>query len=192
MHNRRGSREPFLFIHISDRSENESAVNSTVSKFAADDGKHQGRRRGDGSGDARADVGVRELRGNRQRQPDRRSRKTSRRSKAFPPKTVTGPLPTWADQFGDAQLKALIDEALKGSPTIAQARARVAAAQAYSETAKASTTAAGRRRAIRSRASSIRARRLCRRRTRDRGNPRTKACCPLRTISTCGARIAKR
>ncbi|SEA91360.1 efflux transporter outer membrane subunit [Paraburkholderia sartisoli] len=45
----------------------------------------------------------------------------------------------WADQFGDAQLKALIVEAMKGSPTLEQARARVAAASAYSETAKANT-----------------------------------------------------
>ncbi|CAB3784467.1 efflux transporter outer membrane subunit [Paraburkholderia caffeinilytica] len=45
----------------------------------------------------------------------------------------------WADQFGDAQLKTLIDEALKGNPTLDQARARVAAASAYSETARAST-----------------------------------------------------
>jgi len=49
------------------------------------------------------------------------------------------PAANWADQFGDAQLKALIDEALKSSPTLEQARARVAAASAYSETAKAST-----------------------------------------------------
>jgi NodT family efflux transporter outer membrane factor (OMF) lipoprotein len=49
------------------------------------------------------------------------------------------PTADWADQFGDAQLKALIDEALSGSPTVAQASARVAAAAAYSETAKAAT-----------------------------------------------------
>jgi NodT family efflux transporter outer membrane factor (OMF) lipoprotein len=49
------------------------------------------------------------------------------------------PAANWADQFGDAQLKALIDEALKSSPTLDQARARVAGAAAYSETAKAST-----------------------------------------------------
>jgi NodT family efflux transporter outer membrane factor (OMF) lipoprotein len=49
------------------------------------------------------------------------------------------PAADWADQFGDAQLKALIDEALKASPTLDQARSRVAAASAYSETAKAST-----------------------------------------------------
>ena len=49
------------------------------------------------------------------------------------------PAANWADQFGDAQLKALIAEALKDSPSIAQARARVAAAQAYSETEKAAT-----------------------------------------------------
>jgi len=49
------------------------------------------------------------------------------------------PAANWADQFGDAQLKALLAEALQGSPTIEQARARVAAAAAYTETAKAST-----------------------------------------------------
>nr|WP_321930484.1 efflux transporter outer membrane subunit [Paraburkholderia guartelaensis] len=49
------------------------------------------------------------------------------------------PAANWADQFGDAQLRILIDEALKRSPTLDQARARVAAAAAYSETAKAGT-----------------------------------------------------
>lgn len=49
------------------------------------------------------------------------------------------PSANWADQFGDVQLKALIEEALKSSPTLDQARSRVAAAAAYSETAKADT-----------------------------------------------------
>ena len=49
------------------------------------------------------------------------------------------PAADWADQFGDAHLKALLVEALKGNPSIEQARARVAAAAAYSDTAKAST-----------------------------------------------------
>ena len=49
------------------------------------------------------------------------------------------PAADWADQFGDAQLKALLAEALQGNPSIEQARARVAAAAAYSDTAKAST-----------------------------------------------------
>jgi NodT family efflux transporter outer membrane factor (OMF) lipoprotein len=49
------------------------------------------------------------------------------------------PAAGWADQFGDAQLKALIGEALERSPTLDEARARVAAASAYSEAAKAST-----------------------------------------------------
>jgi NodT family efflux transporter outer membrane factor (OMF) lipoprotein len=49
------------------------------------------------------------------------------------------PAANWADQFGDPQLKALIGEALQGSPTIDEARARVAEAQAYSESAKADT-----------------------------------------------------
>ena len=49
------------------------------------------------------------------------------------------PSANWAEQFGDAQLKALIDEALKSNPTLDQAHARVASASAYSETARAST-----------------------------------------------------
>lgn len=49
------------------------------------------------------------------------------------------PAADWADQFGDIQLKALIDEALRSSPTLDQARARVAAAQAYRESARAGT-----------------------------------------------------
>jgi NodT family efflux transporter outer membrane factor (OMF) lipoprotein len=49
------------------------------------------------------------------------------------------PAANWADQFGDLQLKALIGEALQGSPTIEEARARVAEAQAYGERAKADT-----------------------------------------------------
>ncbi|MBM5584930.1 efflux transporter outer membrane subunit [Burkholderia pseudomallei] len=49
------------------------------------------------------------------------------------------PTADWVDQFGDGQLKSLIDEALERSPTLDQARARVAAAQAYSESARAGT-----------------------------------------------------
>ena len=49
------------------------------------------------------------------------------------------PAADWVDQFGDAQLKTLIDEALKSSPTLEQAMARVRQAQAYGETARAGT-----------------------------------------------------
>lgn len=49
------------------------------------------------------------------------------------------PTVDWTAQFGDAQLKALLEEALKASPTIEQALARVRQAQAFGETAKAST-----------------------------------------------------
>ncbi|GMG93452.1 efflux transporter outer membrane subunit [Cupriavidus metallidurans] len=49
------------------------------------------------------------------------------------------PATDWASQFGDAQLKALIDEALAGSPSIDKARARIAAAVAFSESANANT-----------------------------------------------------
>lgn len=44
----------------------------------------------------------------------------------------------WASQFGDPQLPKLIDEALEGSPSIAQAQARLAKAQSYIETARSS------------------------------------------------------
>jgi NodT family efflux transporter outer membrane factor (OMF) lipoprotein len=49
------------------------------------------------------------------------------------------PATDWVDQFGDAQLKALIAEALNGSPTIAQAQARIAEAEAYADATKADT-----------------------------------------------------
>lgn len=49
------------------------------------------------------------------------------------------PAADWAWQFGDAQLKTLLDEALQGSPSIDKARARIAAAVAFSETANANT-----------------------------------------------------
>jgi NodT family efflux transporter outer membrane factor (OMF) lipoprotein len=42
----------------------------------------------------------------------------------------------WAGQFGDPQLPQLIAEALEGSPTIAQAQARIAKAQSYIETSR--------------------------------------------------------
>src|SRR5471032_1750901 len=60
-------------------------------------------------------------------------------TQSLPAESGHWPAADWADQFGDAQLKALLEEALKGSPTIAQARARIAGAQAYTETAKANT-----------------------------------------------------
>ncbi|MEX3901578.1 TolC family protein, partial [Paraburkholderia sp. BR10954] len=60
-------------------------------------------------------------------------------ARSLPQEHGNWPSPDWVDQFGDAQLKALIAEALQGSPTLAQARARVEQAQAYSETAKANT-----------------------------------------------------
>ncbi|KIP13743.1 MarR family transcriptional regulator [Burkholderia ubonensis] len=46
------------------------------------------------------------------------------------------PAMSWASQFGDPQLTALIDEALRGNPTIDQARARIEKASAYIGTAK--------------------------------------------------------
>ncbi len=49
------------------------------------------------------------------------------------------PSADWAAQFGDAQLQALIGEALQDSPSLEMARARVAAATAFSESANANT-----------------------------------------------------
>ncbi len=42
----------------------------------------------------------------------------------------------WANQFGDPQLPKLIDEALEGSPSIAQAQARIAKASSYIESSR--------------------------------------------------------
>jgi NodT family efflux transporter outer membrane factor (OMF) lipoprotein len=60
-------------------------------------------------------------------------------ARSLPAEQGRWPAAEWADQFGDAQLPTLIAEALQGSPTVEQARARVREAQAYSETARAST-----------------------------------------------------
>jgi NodT family efflux transporter outer membrane factor (OMF) lipoprotein len=46
------------------------------------------------------------------------------------------PAMDWAKQFGDPQLPALIDEALKGNPSIDQARARIEKASSYVGNAK--------------------------------------------------------
>jgi NodT family efflux transporter outer membrane factor (OMF) lipoprotein len=43
----------------------------------------------------------------------------------------------WPQQFGDPQLPQLIDEALAGNPTIAQAQARIAKASSYIESSRA-------------------------------------------------------
>lgn len=60
-------------------------------------------------------------------------------AKSLPAEEGRWPAADWVDQFGDAQLKTLIDEALKSSPTLEQAMARVRQAQAYGETARAGT-----------------------------------------------------
>ncbi|NMV40154.1 efflux transporter outer membrane subunit [Ralstonia insidiosa] len=60
-------------------------------------------------------------------------------TQSLPAERGRWPAAGWADQFGDAQLKTLIDEALQGSPSLEMARARVAAAAAASEGANANT-----------------------------------------------------
>jgi outer membrane protein TolC len=47
------------------------------------------------------------------------------------------PVDAWWKAYGDAQLDALVDEALAGSPTLAQAEARLRRAQALANQAKA-------------------------------------------------------
>jgi NodT family efflux transporter outer membrane factor (OMF) lipoprotein len=60
-------------------------------------------------------------------------------SRSLPAEHGQWPQTDWAGQFGDAQLATLIAEALRSSPTLEQASARVRQAWAYSETAKAVT-----------------------------------------------------
>lgn len=52
---------------------------------------------------------------------------------SLPNQGGTWPATDWASQFGDPQLAQLIAEALADNPSIAQARARIAAAQAYTQ-----------------------------------------------------------
>ncbi|MBS0408992.1 MAG: efflux transporter outer membrane subunit [Proteobacteria bacterium] len=49
------------------------------------------------------------------------------------------PADRWWDAYKDPQLSALVDEALKGSPTLAQAQARLRAAEAQAQQARAAT-----------------------------------------------------
>uniref|UniRef100_UPI002AB1E5DF efflux transporter outer membrane subunit n=1 Tax=Paraburkholderia sp. J94 TaxID=2805441 RepID=UPI002AB1E5DF len=57
-------------------------------------------------------------------------------SQSIPAQGGQWPALDWAKQFGDPQLQKLIDEALDGNPTIAQAQARLAKASSYIETSK--------------------------------------------------------
>jgi len=51
--------------------------------------------------------------------------------------TATWPQESWWRDYGDAQLTALIEEAIKDSPTLAQAQAKLRIAQGYARTANA-------------------------------------------------------
>ncbi|MBN3767742.1 efflux transporter outer membrane subunit [Burkholderia sp. Ac-20365] len=57
-------------------------------------------------------------------------------SQSLPAQGGQWPTLDWASQFGDPQLPKLIAEALEGSPSIAQAQARIAKASSYIETSK--------------------------------------------------------
>lgn len=52
------------------------------------------------------------------------------------------PADRWWDAYGDPQLSALVDEALKGSPTLAQAEARLQTAEAATEVSRSSLSPA--------------------------------------------------
>jgi len=57
-------------------------------------------------------------------------------SQSLPSQGGQWPSLDWANQFGDPQLPQLIAEALEGSPSIAQAQARVAKASSYIESSR--------------------------------------------------------
>ena len=57
-------------------------------------------------------------------------------SQSLPAQGGVWPSLDWASQFGDPQLPKLIDEALDGNPSIAQAQARLAKASSYIETSR--------------------------------------------------------
>jgi NodT family efflux transporter outer membrane factor (OMF) lipoprotein len=58
---------------------------------------------------------------------------------SFAAPTADWPSDRWWDAWGDAQLSGLIDEALKGSPTLAQAEARLDSAAAQTQATRAAT-----------------------------------------------------
>ncbi|MEM5368790.1 efflux transporter outer membrane subunit [Paraburkholderia azotifigens] len=57
-------------------------------------------------------------------------------SQSLPAQGGQWPALDWSNQFGDPQLPKLIEEALEGNPSIAQAQARIAKASSYIETSK--------------------------------------------------------
>jgi NodT family efflux transporter outer membrane factor (OMF) lipoprotein len=59
--------------------------------------------------------------------------------RSFQAATADWPADRWWDAYRDPQLSALVDEALKGSPTLAQAQARLKAAEAQAQQARAAT-----------------------------------------------------
>jgi NodT family efflux transporter outer membrane factor (OMF) lipoprotein len=60
-------------------------------------------------------------------------------TQSFAAPSADWPSDRWWDAYGDTQLSGLIDEALKGSPTLAQAEARLMAATASTQVTRAGT-----------------------------------------------------
>src|SRR6202035_1892724 len=59
--------------------------------------------------------------------------------RSFTAPATDWPADRWWDAYGDAQLSGLIDEALKGSPTLAQAEARLVSASASTMISRSAT-----------------------------------------------------
>ena len=71
--------------------------------------------------------------------PQARPAETYATAKSFDAPAADWPTDRWWDVYNDAQLSKLIDEALAGSPTLAQAQARLRAADAQAEQARGAT-----------------------------------------------------
>ena len=71
--------------------------------------------------------------------PQAKAAETYATAQSFQAPQADWPADRWWDAYNDAQLSKLVDEALAGSPTLAQAEARLRAADATVEQSRAST-----------------------------------------------------
>jgi len=71
--------------------------------------------------------------------PQLKPAETYQDQRSFAAPAADWPTDRWWDAYGDAQLSGLIDEALQGSPTLAQAEARLISAGASTQVSRAAT-----------------------------------------------------
>src|ERR1700757_728449 len=71
--------------------------------------------------------------------PQAKAADTYATAKSFDAPAADWPADRWWDAYNDPQLSKLVDEALAGSPTLAQAQARLRAADAQAEVARGAT-----------------------------------------------------